>query len=322
MKNTNYKYNPNTLNYEKINLTLWDKFKRLSYYLIASVVVSVLILSFSFYNIKSFIQKEAAKENQSLRQEISVFNKDLNLILEVLNDIQNKDDNIYRAIFEADPYPDYKRKLGTGGNPIKFKKYENIEYGELVVEIVQKLELIEKKLSSQSRSFDEVFEITKEKQKMLKAIPSIQPINNRDLTRIASGFGMRMHPIYKILKMHKGMDFTAPVGTEIYATGDGVIEKVGWTGGYGKTILINHGYGYKTRYAHCSKFKCKKGQKVKRGDHIGYVGNTGQSTGPHLHYEVFKNKRQINPVNFFFYDLSPEEYDKVIEISSRPTQSL
>ena len=322
MKNTNYKYNPNTLNYEEINLTLWDKFKRLSYYLIASVVVSVLVLSFSFYNIKSFIQKEAAKENQSLRQEISVFNKDLNLILEVLNDIQNRDDNIYRAIFEADPYPDHKRKLGTGGNPIKFKKYENIEYGELVVEIVQKLELIEKKLSSQSRSFDEVFEITKEKQKMLKAIPSIQPINNRDLTRIASGFGMRMHPIYKILKMHQGMDFTAPVGTEIYATGDGTVEKVGWTGGYGKTILINHGYGYKTRYAHCSKFKCKKGQKVKRGDHIGYVGNTGQSTGPHLHYEVFKNNRQINPVNFFFNDLSPEEYDKVIEISSRPTQSL
>ena len=122
--------------------------------------------------------------------------------------------------------------------------------------------------------------------------------------------------------MHKGMDFTAPIGTEIYATGDGVVEKVGWTGGYGKTILINHGYGYKTRYAHCSKFDCKKGQKVKRGDHIGYVGNTGQSTGPHLHYEVFKNKRQINPVNFFFNDLSPEEYDKVIEISSRPTQSL
>ena len=296
--------------------------KKLSYYLISSVVLSVLIISFSFYNIRSYIQKEAAKENQSLRQEISVFNKDLNLILEVLNDIQNKDDNIYRAIFEADPYPEYKRKLGTGGNPIKFKKYENIEYGDLVVEIVQKVELIEKKLASQSKSFDEVFEITKEKQKMLQAIPSIQPINNRDLTRIASGFGMRMHPIYKILKMHKGMDFTAPIGTEIYATGDGVVEKVGWTGGYGKTIMIDHGYGYKTRYAHCSKFNCKKGQKVKRGDHIGFVGNTGQSTGPHLHYEVFKNKRQINPVNFFFNDLSPEEYDKVIEISSRPTQSL
>lgn len=322
MKNINYKYNPETLDYEEINLSIWGRIKKLSYYLIAAVVFSITILSISFYNISNYINNEAAKENQSLRQEISVFNKDLNLILDVLNDVQDRDDNIYRAIFEADPYPDYKRQLGTGGNPMKFKKYENIQYEDLVVEIAQKLELIEKKLSSQSKSFDEVFELTKEKQIMLKAIPSIQPISNRDLTRIASGYGLRMHPIYKILKMHKGMDFTAPVGTEIYSTGDGVVERVAWTGGYGKTIMINHGYGYKTRYAHCSKYNCKKGQKVKRGDLIGFVGNTGQSTAPHLHYEVFKNKKQINPVNFFFNDLSPEEYDKVIEISSRPTQSL
>ena len=178
MKNINYKYNPNTLDYEEVKLSFWDKIKKLSYYLIASVVLSVLIISFSFYNTKSYIQKEAAKENQSLRQQISVLNKDLNLVLDVLNEIQNKDDNIYRAIFEADPYPEYKRKLGTGGNPIKFKKYENIEYGDLVVEVLQKMELIEKKLASQSKSFDEVFEITKEKQKMLQAIPSIQPINS------------------------------------------------------------------------------------------------------------------------------------------------
>ena len=181
---------------------------------------------------------------------------------------------------------------------------------------------MKKKLASQSKSFDEVFDLTKEKQKMIKSIPSIQPVSNRDLTRIASGFGLRMHPIYKIIKMHKGMDFTAPIGTEIYATGDGIVEKVGWVGGYGRTIMINHGFGYKTRYAHCSKYNCRKGQKVKRGDLIGFVGNTGQSSGPHLHYEVFKNNRQINPVNFFFNDLSPEEYDKVIEISSRPNQSL
>ena len=226
------------------------------------------------------------------------------------------------AIFETDPYPDHKRQLGTGGNSMKYKKYENMEYGDLVIEISKKIELIEKKLASQSKSFDQVFDLTKEKQKMIKSIPSIQPVSNRDLTRIASGFGLRMHPIYKILKMHKGMDFTAPIGTEIYATGDGVVERVGWVGGYGKTIMINHGFGYKTRYAHCSKYKCRKGQKVKRGDLIGFVGNTGQSTGPHLHYEVFKNKKQINPVNFFFNDLSPEEYDKVIEISSRPNQSL
>ena len=322
MKNKNYKYNPETLDYEEVNLSVWDKFKKLSYYLIASIVFSFLILSIAFYNIRSFIQEEAAKENQSLRQEITSFNKDLNLILEVLGDIQLRDDNIYRAIFETDPYPDHKRQLGTGGNSMKYKKYENMEYGDLVIEISKKIELIEKKLASQSKSFDQVFDLTKEKQKMIKSIPSIQPVSNRDLTRIASGFGLRMHPIYKILKMHKGMDFTAPIGTEIYATGDGIVERVGWVGGYGKTIMINHGFGYKTRYAHCSKYKCRKGQKVKRGDLIGFVGNTGQSTGPHLHYEVFKNKKQINPVNFFFNDLSPEEYDKVIEISSRPTQSL
>ena len=322
MKNINYKYNPETLDYEEIKLTSWGKIKNLSYYLIASIVFSIIILSVSFYNISNYISKEAAKENQSLRQEISVFNKDLNLILDVLNDVQDRDDNIYRAIFETNPYPNHKRQLGTGGNPMKYKKYENIQFEDLVIEIAQKLELIEKKLSSQSKSFDEVFELTKEKQKMLKAIPSIQPISNRNLTRIASGYGLRMHPIYKILKMHTGMDFTAPIGTEIYSTGDGVIERIGWTGGYGKTIMVNHGYGYKTRYAHCSKYNCRKGQKVKRGDLIGYVGNTGQSTAPHLHYEVFKNKKQINPVNFFFNDLSAEEYDKVIEISSRPTQSL
>ena len=322
MKNINYKYNPETLEYEEVKLTLWDRTKKLSYYLVASVVFSFLILTVAFYNIRNYIQKEAAKENQSLRQEISSFNKDLNLILEVLGDIQLRDDNIYRAIFETDPYPDYKRQLGTGGNSMKYKKYENMEYGDLVIEISKKIELIEKKLASQSKSFDEVFDLTKEKQKMIKSIPSIQPVSNRDLTRIASGFGLRMHPIYKIIKMHKGMDFTAPIGTEIYATGDGVVEKVGWVGGYGKTIMINHGFGYKTRYAHCSKYNCRKGQKVKRGDLIGFVGNTGQSSGPHLHYEVFKNNRQINPVNFFFNDLSPEEYDKVIEISSRPNQSL
>jgi len=322
LKNLNYKYNPDTLDYEVIKLTFWGRIKRLSYYLIASTVFSVAILSISFYNIRTYIQEEAAKENQRLRQELNIFNKDLTTIVDVLKNIQDRDDNIYRAIFEADPYPNHKRQLGTGGNPMKFKKYENMQYEDLVIEISQKVELIEKKLASQSKSFDEVFELTKEKQILLRAVPSIQPISNRDLKRIASGYGLRMHPIYKILQMHPGIDFAAPIGTEIYATGDGTIEKVGWVGGYGKTIMINHGYGYKTRYAHCSKFNCRRGQKVKRGDLIGFVGNTGQSTGPHLHYEVFKNKKHINPVNFFFNDLSPEEYDKVIEISSRPTQSL
>ena len=168
MKNKNYKYNPETLDYEEVNLSVWDKFKKLSYYLIASIVFSFLILSIAFYNIRSYIQEEAAKENQSLRQEITSFNKDLNLILEVLGDIQLRDDNIYRAIFETDPYPDHKRQLGTGGNSMKYKKYENMEYGDLVIEISKKIEIIEKKLASQSKSFDQVFDLTKEKQKMIK----------------------------------------------------------------------------------------------------------------------------------------------------------
>jgi murein DD-endopeptidase MepM/ murein hydrolase activator NlpD len=322
LKNINYKYNPDTLEYVEVKLSFWGRLKKISYYLIAAIVFSFSILSVSFYNIRKHINKEASKESQNIRQEITAFNSDLTNILNVLNDIQQRDDNIYRSIFETKPYPEHKRQLGTGGNPMKFKKYEGLKHEEIITEIAQKIELIEKKLAAQSTSFDEVFELTKAKQDMLKSIPSIQPVSNRDLKRIASGFGYRMHPIYKILKPHPGIDFAAPKGTEIYATGDGIVERVAWTGGYGKAIMIDHGYGYKTRYAHCSKYNCRVGQKVKRGDLIGFIGNTGQSTGPHLHYEVLKNKKPINPINFFFNDLSPEEYDKVIEISSRPTQSM
>ena len=322
MKNINYKYNPETLEYFEVKTSIWGKIKKISYYLIASIVFSCMILAISFYNLRSYLKKESYNESQNIRQEISKFNTDLNNILEVLNDIQQRDDNIYRSIFEAKPYPKYKRKLGTGGNSMKYKKYEGLTHENILTEISKKIELVEKKLVAQSKSFDEVFKLTKAKQEMLKAIPSVQPVSNKDLTRIASGFGYRMHPIYKIVKKHPGIDFAAPRGTDIYATGDGIVERVAWTGGYGKTIMIDHGYGYKTRYAHCSGYNCKVDQKVKRGDLIGFIGNTGQSTGPHLHYEVIKDKKPINPINFFWNDLSAEEYDKVIEISSRPTQSM
>jgi len=157
---------------------------------------------------------------------------------------------------------------------------------------------------------------------MLRSIPSIQPISNKDLTRLASGFGMRMHPIYKIMKLHAGMDFTADIGTDIYVTGDGVVEKVGRMSGYGQIVIVDHGFGYKTRYAHVSKYNVKEGQKVKRGDVIAFVGNTGASVGPHLHYEVRKNGEAVNPVNYFFNDLSPAEYEQIVEIAARPTQSM
>ncbi|MBG15743.1 MAG: peptidase M23 [Crocinitomicaceae bacterium] len=322
MGKTKYKYNPESLRYEEVEQTFIGRLKKISYYFVSSIVFCAIVLAVSFNGINEYIKTEAEKDNAKVRAELDKFYADLEDIIAVLDNIQDRDDNIYRSIFEVKPYPEYKRKLGTGGNSVKFKKYQGLKNESLLIDISKKVESIEKKLVAQSRSFDEVVELTKTQEQMLKCIPSIQPISNKDLKRIASGFGMRMHPIHKIMKMHAGLDFTAPIGTEIYATGDGVVELAKWNGGYGRCVVINHGFGYKTKYAHCKKLNCRKGQKIKRGEVIAFLGNTGQSSGPHLHYEVIKKNNKVNPVNYFFNDLSPQEYQKVIELSSRPTQSM
>jgi len=317
-----FKYNPESLNYEEVELTWRDHLKKISYHTISAIVFTTIVIALLYPYIKNQGAKEAQMDNDSTEQELLSKIAEIDEMNLVLTEIETRDDNIYRAIFEAEPYPQHRRNLGTGGNPNKYDKYKNIAHSELVIELAKKIELVEKKLVAQSRSYDEVVELIKTKGEMLRSIPSIQPISNADLTRLASGFGMRMHPIYKIMKLHAGLDFTAERGTEIYAAGDGVVEKADWMSGYGQIVIIDHGFGYKTRYAHCSKYNVKPGQKVKRGDVIAFVGNTGASVGPHLHYEVRKNGKAINPVNFFFNDLSPEEYEKVIEISSKPTQSM
>lgn len=322
MSKTKYKYNPESLKYEAVEQTLIGKLKKISFYFVSSIVFCAVVLAISFNGINEYIKDEAEKDNAKIRAELDKFYTDLEEIIAVLENIQDRDDNIYRSIFEVKPYPEYKRKLGTGGNSVKFKKYQGLKNESLLIDISKKIESIEKMLVAQSRSFDQVIELTKTQEEMLKCIPSIQPISNKDLKRIASGFGMRMHPIHKIMKMHAGLDFTAPIGTEIYATGDGVVELAKWNAGYGRCVVINHGFGYKTKYAHCKKLNCRKGQKIKKGEIIAFLGNTGQSSGPHLHYEVIKNNVKVNPVNYFFNDLSPEEYQKVIELSSRPTQSM
>lgn len=322
MSKTKYKYNPESLKYEAVEQTLIGKLKKISFYFVSSIVFCAVVLAISFSGINEYIKDEAEKDNAKVRAELDKFYTDLEEIIAVLENIQDRDDNIYRSIFEVKPYPEYKRKLGTGGNSVKFKKYQGLKNESLLIDISKKIESIEKMLVAQSRSFDQVIELTKTQEEMLKCIPSIQPISNKDLKRIASGFGMRMHPIHKIMKMHAGLDFTAPIGTEIYATGDGVVELAKWNAGYGRCVVINHGFGYKTKYAHCKKLNCRKGQKIKKGEIIAFLGNTGQSSGPHLHYEVIKNNVKVNPVNYFFNDLSPEEYQKVIELSSRPTQSM
>jgi murein DD-endopeptidase MepM/ murein hydrolase activator NlpD len=214
------------------------------------------------------------------------------------------------------------REAGYGGVD-RYNKLKDYFNAEMLTDVTKKFDKLGKQLYIQSKSFDEVYGLVKNKAQMMASIPAIQPIANKDLTRLASGYGMRMHPIYKTEKMHSGMDFTSPVGTEIYATGDGIVAKVEYFGrGYGNNVIIYHGYGYESVYGHMSKMVARQGQKIKRGDIIGYVGNTGTSTGPHLHYEVRKNGNAINPVNFYYDDLTPEEYQKMVELSQQAGQSF
>ena len=240
----------------------------------------------------------------------------------MLKDIQERDNTIYRVIFEAEPIPVSIREAGYGGVD-RYNKLRDYYNADLIVDVTKKVDQLSKQLYVQSKSYDEVWQLVKNKANMLSSIPAIQPVSNKDMTRVASGYGWRIHPIYKTEKLHTGMDFTAPVGTEIYATGNGTVVKVEKDGrGYGNNVIINHGYGYQTLYGHMSKFSVRPGQKVKRGDLIGSVGNTGTSTGPHLHYEVHKNGNPVNPVNFYYNDLSPEEYAKMLEISSQAGQAF
>ena len=322
LKKSNYRYNPQTLTYEKVKSTLRHKLFRVFSVILTGFVFASIIVFIAYVYFDSPKELRLKRELEHLTLEYENIQRRMEQLEVVMEDIQKRDDNIYRVIFEAEPIPENIRKAGIGGVN-RYKSLEGYSYSDLLIETSERLDKIAKQLYIQSKSFDEVFKMAKQKEKMLASIPAIQPVSNIDLTRVASGFGMRIHPIYKTRKMHEGMDFTAKVGTDIYATGSGtVIEVVESRKGYGNHVIINHGYGYQTLYAHLESFNVRTGQKVNRGDVIGYVGNTGTSSGPHLHYEVIKNLRKINPVNFYFNDLSPEEYEKMIEISSASNQSF
>jgi len=254
---------------------------------------------------------------------LELFNKHMDDLENVLTEMQDRDDNIYRTIFEAEPLNYSVREAGFGGSNL-YRELESMENSDIVIETARRIDILERKAYVQSDSYDDLVTMAINKEKMVAAIPAIQPISNKDLTRTASGWGYRIHPIYKIRKFHYGIDFTAPTGTDIYSTGDGVIESLEANSrdGYGNYIIINHGYGFKTLYGHMDSFNVKKGQKVKRGDIIGFVGNTGLSTAPHLHYEVIRNGSKVNPINYFFNDLTADEYNRMIEISMRPGQSF
>ena len=233
-----------------------------------------------------------------------------------------RDDNIYRMILEADPIPSSVRRAGFGGSN-RYVALDGYVNSEMVINTAKRIDIMTSQLYVQSKSFDELFEMAKNKSEMLSCIPAIMPVRGVDIYRISSHYGQRTDPFYKVTKFHSGIDFSGPEGLGIYATGDGTIAKVEKNkGGYGNCIIVDHGYGYKTRYAHLKSIKVKKGEKVKRGQEIGTLGNTGKSTAPHLHYEVIKNNRAVNPINFFFNDITPEEYDKIIELSQYPSQTL
>ncbi len=321
MAKTNYRFNPDTLSFDKIERNIKTLLKRILGYL-STGLVSGLIFFFAFLQFfDSPETKKLKRENQQLLTQYELMNKDFDKISKVLEDIQNRDDNIYRVIFEAEPIPSSVRMAGFGGAS-RYSKLEGLDNSELIINTAKRLDILSKQVFVQAKSYDEVAKMAMNKEKMIASMPSVMPVSNKDLKRTASGWGMRIHPIYKIPRFHYGMDFTASVGTEIFATGNGIVKSAGRERGYGNCIDINHGYGYETFYAHLSKIKVKVGQKIKRGDVIGLIGNTGISTAPHLHYEVIKNGRKVNPQNYYFQDLSPSEYEKMITISSNMGQSF
>ena len=322
MAKVKYYYDTKTLSYKRIELSRANKIKNLFYFLIGSAFTGLVMVIIFFQFFDSPKEKVLNREIKQLSSQYEVVQDKLQQVELVLDDIQERDDNIYRVIFEADPIPKSIRKAGYGGVN-RYQDLSGYNNTELIISTAKKIDQITKQLYIQSKSFDNIIELAKNKADMLASMPAIQPVSNKDLSRMASGYGYRIHPIYKTKKFHAGMDFSAKTGTPIYATGDGKISKVRKSRrGYGNHVIIDHGFGYKTLYAHMSKYIVKRGQKVNRGDVIGYVGSSGTSVAPHLHYEVHKDGKKINPINFYYNDLTPDQYEKILELSSQSNQSF
>lgn len=322
MPKVKYHFNTHSLKYEKVVVSLWKRLWRALGFIATAVVFAAVIIFFAYTYFDSPKEKQLKREISQLKLQYEFLNKRLNQVNAVISDLSERDDNIYRVIFEADRIPESVREAGYGGSA-KYAELEGYDNSELIIETTKKLDKISKQLYIQSKSFDEIYKLAKSKSEMLASIPAIQPISNKKLKMIASGFGYRIDPVYKTIKFHEGIDFTAAIGTPIYATGNGTVESAELEkGGYGRCVRINHGFGYVSLYGHMSRLNVKPGQKVNRGDIIGYVGSSGKSTGPHVHYEVIKNGIHMNPINFFYNDLTAAEYDAVLDISSQSNQSL
>lgn len=324
MARIKYYYDTETCKYERLQVRTGDVVLNLLGFLVVAFLIALAIVPFYNSYFKSAREASLLKENEELRLYYTMLNKEMGQVNQMLTSLQKRDDDVYRVIFEAEPIPASVRTAGVGGtNRYKEILEKGLNQEELIVEAKKKLDKIKKQMYVQTKSYDDIIKMAKSKDIMWASIPAIQPVSNKELNRLASGFGMRIHPIYKVKRMHTGIDFSAPRGTPIYATGDGVVKIVESNfGGYGKEVQIDHGFGYITLYAHLDKFNVRPGQKIKRGECIGYVGSTGSSTAPHLHYEVIHNGAKVNPVHFFFNDLNPAEYEKVLELASMENQSM
>ena len=321
MTDKKFHINPKTLELEQVEHGIAYWLRQSGLYILGGIVLGVVFLFIFLLIFPSPREKQLQQEKEALHAQLEMLNRQVDQMQLVMTDLQQRDDNLYRVLFGAEPIPLSIRQ----GAQRKISYYEQIAQmtnDQMASSLSLKVDVLEKELYVQTKSFDEIIEMAKTREVRMENIPAIQPVLNKDLKRVASGYGVRIDPVYHVRKFHQGMDFTAPTGTEVFATGNAKVIFTGWKQGYGNTVILDHGFGYKTVYAHLYKSLVRKGQKVKRYDIIALVGNTGKSTGPHLHYEVRLNERAVDPRNYYFYDLSPEEYDQMIQLSNNFGQML
>ena len=324
MSKVKYYFDAETLSYRPIKATNINRIINFLLFVLSSfsfgLICLLILLNSDILNTPSEVAQKRTIQNYELQ--FDILNKKLSQLESVVANVEERDNNLYRVYFEASPIPEEQRYAGFGGVN-RYRDLEGYDNSELIINTTKRLDILTKQTVVQSRSLDEIERLAANKSELIAAIPTIQPIKNKDLTRVASGFGYRIDPFTKKRRFHYGMDFTAKRGTPVYATGNGIVKRAdNRSSGYGRHIRIEHGFGYVSLYAHLTKYNVRRGQKVKRGDIIGYVGNTGRSAGPHLHYEILKDKKKINPLNFYYGNLSPKEFEALLSQSKQENQSL
>lgn len=322
MKKVKYYYNTQTLRYEKLETPLRVKLLRVFGFIAAAIFTAIIIVSIAFKYLDSPKEKLMRQQLDTYKEYYGFMSDRLIDVESKMKELERRDNEIYRSIFEANPIPDSAR-LEAIGKDATLQVVNKLEEEDIINNVHNQLNQLASRAEVQAKSYVDIAKMIKNKEKLIAAIPAIQPVSNKNLNRIASGFGYRIDPVYKVTKFHPGLDFTAPQGTPIYATADGVVKVAEYsTGGYGRHVVINHGYGYETLYGHMIRIKVKRGQSIKRGEVIGWVGSTGKSTGPHCHYEVHKNGQRIDPIYYFYNDLSPAQFERILKLATTSNQSF